>query len=244
MPLSAEKEISIIMPAFNEAESIEQTVRKCFSTLKELGLKGEVVVTDDGSQDTTLKILQSLSREFPELKIVAHPENKGYGAALKDAAMAACGDYIVSIDSDGQFDISEVSLLIEERKKGYDVVTGYRMKKKDSLFKVIADRGLNMIVRMLFGVNYRDTNCALKLYGPGILNKIKIEARGYQAPTEILMKLHALACRIGQVGISHYARQKGKSALNPFVTIYKMFTFLVYLKLKIYLYRKKIISEL
>ncbi|MFH1317646.1 MAG: hypothetical protein ABIH71_01350, partial [Candidatus Omnitrophota bacterium] len=82
------------------------------------------------------------------------------------------------------------------------------------------------------------------IYSPGVLDKIKIEARGYQAPTEILMKLRALGYNIGEVGISHFAREKGKSALNPLVTIYKMFTFLVYLRLKIHLYRKKIIANL
>ncbi|MBU1122406.1 MAG: glycosyltransferase family 2 protein [Candidatus Omnitrophica bacterium] len=237
-------DISIVMPAFNEAENIETTVRNCFSTLDKLGVEGEVVVTDDGSVDDTLKILKDLSAEFTRLKIVIHAKNQGYGAALKDSVLDAGGKYIVSIDSDGQFDISEIPLLIEQKDKGFDVVTGYRKQKKDSLFKVFADRGLNVIVRIMFGVNYRDTNCAFKIYSPGVLDKIKIEARGYQAPTEILMKLRALGYNIGEVGISHFAREKGKSALNPLVTIYKMFTFLVYLRLKIHLYRKKIIANL
>lgn len=236
--------ISIVMPAFNEAENIEETVRNCFSTLGKLGVEGEVVVTDDGSFDKTLNILKNLSAEFPRLKIVIHAKNQGYGAALKDAVAAAKGEYIVSIDSDGQFDISEIPLLIEQKDKGFDVVTGYRKKKKDSLFKVFADRGLNVIVKSMFGVDYRDTNCAFKIYSPGVLDKIEIEARGYQAPTEILMKLRALGYSIGEVGVSHFARGKGKSALNPLSTMYKMFTFLVYLRLKIHLYRRKIIANL
>ncbi|UCD15132.1 MAG: glycosyltransferase family 2 protein [Candidatus Omnitrophota bacterium] len=236
--------ISIVMPAFNEAQNIEETVRSCFSTLATLGIEGEVVVTDDGSVDDTLKILNSLAAEFPRLKVVNHEKNEGYGAALKDAVSSASGRYIVSIDSDGQFDIGEIPLLIEQKDRGFDIVSGYRKKKKDSLFKIIADRGLNIIVRIMFGVNYRDTNCAFKIYSPGVLDRIKIEARGYQAPTEILMKLHTLGYSIGQVGISHYAREKGKSALSPLVTIYKMFTFLLYLRLKIHLYRRKIIAAL
>lgn len=236
--------ISIIMPAFNEAGNIEQTVKRCFSTLKELGQKGEVIVTDDGSQDGTLKVLQSLSAQFPELKIIVHLQNEGYGAALKDAAQAAQGDYIVSIDSDGQFDIAEIHLLIEEMNKGYDVVTGYRKKKKDSFFKVIANRGFNLITQVLFGISFKDTNCAFKLYNSGIFDKINIEAQGYPAPTEILVKLHTLGFKIGQVGISHFYREKGKSALSPFRTIYKMLLFLFYLRIKISLYRKGIIKNL
>lgn len=237
-------DVSIVMPAFNEEDNIDETVRKCFSALREMGLNGEVVVTDDGSADGTVRILQSLSTEFAKLRIVVHSENQGYGAALRDAAAVAQGEYIATIDSDGQFDVFELPLLMEKHRKGYDVITGYRKKKKDSLFRIIADRGLNIIVRLLFGVRYRDTNCAFKLYGAGVLDKIEMEARSYQAPTEILLKLHELGYRIGQVGISHYSREKGMSALNPFITIYKMFIFLIYLRLKVYLYRRKIISHL
>lgn len=244
MSSSLKKEISIVMPAFNEEENIERTVRDCFSALKKMCSSGEVVVTDDGSTDNTRNILENLRKEFPDLKIVIHKENIGYGEALKDAVLAASGRYILSIDSDGQFDISEMSILIEEQKKGYDVVTGFRKKKKDTFFKIFADRGLNLIVRLMFGINYYDTNCAFKLYSPGVLDKINIEARGYQTPTEILMKLHTLGFKIGQVGISHFPRQKGKSALNTFCTIYQMFLFLLYLRLKISLYKKKIIKNL
>lgn len=244
LPVQIQKEISIVMPAFNEEENIEQMVRNCFSTLKRLNISGEVVVTDDGSTDGTREVLERLRNEFSGLKMVVHEKNTGYGESLKDAVLAAEGKYIISIDSDGQFDISEVPLLIGEKKKGYDVITGYRKKKRDTLFKVVADRGLNLIIRVLFAACYRDTNCAFKLYSLGVLDKINIEARGYQAPTEILMKLHTLGFKIGQVGISHFPRQKGKSALHPFRTIYHMLLFLFYLRIKISLYQKKIIKNL
>lgn len=236
--------LSIVMPAFNEADNIEATVRSCFLTLERLGLEGEVVVTNDGSKDDTGLILKKLQSEFTKLHVVTHSVNQGYGAALKKAVLSASGEYIVTIDSDGQFDISEVPLLIAERDKGFDLVTGYRKEKKDSLFKVISDRGLNCMVRAMFGISYRDTNCAFKIYGPNILDKIEIEGRSYQAPTEIILKLHTMGYKIGQIGISHFAREKGKSALSPLVTIYKMFVFLLYLRLKMHLYRRKIIASL
>lgn len=242
--ISSQKEISIVMPAFNEEAKISKTVRDCFAALRKSGVAGEVVVTNDGSSDDTGKALEVLTQEFPELKVITHQVNAGYGEALKDAVLGASGKYIISIDSDGQFDISEMFLLIEEQKKGDDVITGFRKKKQDSFFKRFADRGLNLIIRMLFGISYRDTNCALKLYSPGVLDKINIEARGYQAPTEILLKLHALKFKIGQVGITHFPRKKGKSALSPMRTIYQMLLFLLYLRLKLSLYRKKIIKRL
>lgn len=239
-----EKEISVVMPAFNEEGNIEKTIRDSFKALKNLRMHGEVVVTEDGSSDNTRKIIIDLKKEYPDLKMVVHEKNCGYGESLKDAILNASGKYIVSIDSDGQFDISEVPLLINEKKKGFDVIAGYRKKKRDSAFKVLADRGLNLIMRILFGVSYRDTNCAFKLYSPGIFDKITIEARGYQAPTEILMKLHTLGFKIGEIGVTHFAREKGRSALNPFNTIKQMMFFLIYLRIKIYLYRRKIIKNL
>lgn len=239
-----EKEISIVMPAFNEEQNIERTIRQSFSALKNLSLNGEVVITEDGSKDNTKAVIQKLQKEFPDLRMVIHEVNAGYGESLKDAILAASGKYIVSIDSDGQFDISETPLLIAKIKEGYDIVAGFRKQKKDSKFKVIADRGLNLIMRLLFGISYRDTNCAFKLYKPGILNKITIEARGYQAPTEILMKLHTLGFKIGEIGVTHFAREKGKSALSPIRTIKAMLFFLIYLRLKISLYRKRIIKNL
>jgi len=133
------KEISIVMPAFNEEANIEKTVRDCFLALERLGVSGEVVVTDDGSIDKTRSIIEGLKNEYPDLSVVIHEKNSGYGESLKDAIFAARGKYIVSIDSDGQFDISEIPVLIKEQNKGYDVVAGYRKKKKDAAFKVSAD---------------------------------------------------------------------------------------------------------
>lgn len=242
--IPSQKEVSIVMPAFNEEANIAKTVHDCFVALQRFGIVGEVVVTNDGSFDKTGEVLDILRKKFPDLKVITHKVNAGYGEALKDAVLGASGRYIISIDSDGQFDISELLVLIGEQKKGYDVVTGFRKKKQDTFFKRFSDRGLNLIIRLLFAVSYRDTNCALKLYSPGVLDKISIEARGYQAPTEILMKLHALGFKIGQVGISHFPREKGKSALRPMRTIYQMILFLLYLRLKLTLYKKRIIGKL
>jgi glycosyltransferase involved in cell wall biosynthesis len=227
------------MPAYNEADNIESTIRHCFKLLKDL--KGEVVVTNDGSRDNTLAILEKLKYDFPNLIIVNHSRNMGYGVALKDAIVATKGDLVVSIDSDGQFDISELPRFLEIFDKEPDILSGFRIKKQDTFFKVLSNRILNVIVNLLFGLRLRDNNCAFKLYRGEIIRNILIESRGFQAPTEILIKANALGFKIDQLPVSHLPRKKGKSALSPFKTIFEIIPFLLYLRLKILLYKKGVI---
>ncbi|MDD5422978.1 MAG: glycosyltransferase family 2 protein, partial [Candidatus Omnitrophica bacterium] len=186
---SLNKSISIVMPAYNEEQNIEKTVKKCAHLLDSLAVKGEVVVTDDGSVDRTKEILSGLKGKMANLVVVEHKENKGYGASLNDAIIASKGDLIVSIDSDGQFDIDELPLLLDRYMEGHPIVAGFRKEKKDSFFKVFADRCMNLMVNMMFGLRLRDSNCAFKLYERDIIKPVKVESMGFSAPTEIMVKL-------------------------------------------------------
>jgi glycosyltransferase involved in cell wall biosynthesis len=237
--------VSICAPAFNEEEGIAQVVRYWADVVRRDGIAGQIVVANDGSTDRTLEILQAVQNEIPFLKIVDYKPNRGYGYALAQAIGGADGDYIVTIDSDGQFDAAEYRLLLDELRHGrYDLVTGYRMGKRDTFIRVIADRGLNLLVRAMFGLRLRDTNCALKLLTRDVAQAVQIEARGYPTPTEILVKAQTLGYRIGEVGITHSERLAGQSKLKTFRTSWQMGWFLVYLKLKQMLYRARVVNRM
>jgi len=236
-------EVSIVMPAYNEEANIEDTVRRCLATLDRMGLEGEVVVTDDGSKDRTGEILARLREEDPRLVVETNRPNQGYGNALRRAIRAARGRKIATIDSDGQFAIEELPLLWELGQRAR-VVTGFRKKKQDSAFRVFADRGLNLLIRLLFRVRLRDTNCAFKLIDAEALESFEIETNGYQTPTEIVLKLSTLGEQILEVGITHTAREGGVSALRPWRTMVDMFAFLIYMKLKQILFRRRVIARL
>jgi len=237
--------ISIASPAYNEEENIRDTVLDWRRILREEGIAGEIVITNDGSSDRTGEILRDLQTEMPELGVVTHDTNYGYGKALANAIMATKGEYVLTIDSDGQFDAGEYKCLLEKlQEDDADLVTGFRMGKKDTAFRVLADRVLHMIIRVLFGVSLRDTNCALKLCKGDMLRSLRFEAAGYPTPTEIVLRANARGFKVSEVGITHRERQGGISKLKPFKTGLKMLAFLLHLRIELWLYQLRIIHSL
>ena len=235
--------LSITAPAYNERENIEKVVTYWQSIFARDGIQGEIVIGDDGSTDGTKDILRELQGRFDNLVVVDHAVNRGYGYALSSAIAHSKGDYVLTIDSDGQFDAGEYRLLLAEMHKGYDIVTGYRRRKQDRPLRVIADRVLNLIIHALFRVPLRDTNCALKLFKGDIARHLTIEARGYPTPTELLVRAQTLGYRIGETGITHYERAGGTTKLKAFRTSWQMLLFLAYLKYKQMLFRANIINN-
>lgn len=231
------------MPAYNEEANIGNMVKACGEALHASSIVGEIIVTNDGSRDRTLQVLEKLKAEMPNLFVVNHHENRGYGAALKSAIKASKGEYIVTIDSDGQFDIGELPVFLSSAN-GTGVISGYRKKKQDTLFRVAANRGLNGFITMLFGARFKDINCAFRLYRGDVLRSINIESTGYQAPSEIMIKLLNLGVSVSEVGVSHFARSAGESKLKPLKTMAQMSAFLVYLKMKTVLFKKGLINSL
>ncbi|MCX6646812.1 MAG: glycosyltransferase family 2 protein [bacterium] len=254
--------VSFTMPAWNEQDNIERTISECRKTFEDAGIGnqpvsdsvsrakwGEIVVTNDCSSDRTPEILAKLQESMPNLVIVTHLEkNQGYGRALSDAIAASRGAWVATIDSDGQFNPCDLPLLLKKLEdSGIDIidcVAGYRMKKKDSGLRIFADRGLNMIVRILFGIGHRDTNCAFKLIRGKIIRSMSIETNGFQTPTEIVLKLNALKHPMVECGVTHRVRGEGKSKLKVIKTSMDFFRFLFYLRIKINLYRRKILAKL
>lgn len=238
-------ELSVVAPVYNEVEGIEEVVRYWLKVLDGIPLSSEIVLANDGSTDGTLPILEKLAQEFNQVRYVSYTPNRGYGYALKQAIQASHGNMVVTLDSDGQFDLADFPKLLSTLQAGgLDFVTGYRVKKKDNIFRVVADRSLNLIVRTMFGVKLRDTNCALKLIRGDLARGLNIEAKGYPTPTEITVKLLTLGARTGEIGVTHSERLKGQSKLKFLQTSISMFRFLFYLRKKIKLYRAGILQSL
>ena len=202
--------LSVVLPAHNEEEAIETTVREVIETLSIWKLDFEVIVVDDGSQDTTGVILDALSATYPCLRVIHHPVNQGYGAALVSGFESVSKDLTFFMDSDGQFDIHDLAqflLLIEE----YDAVLGYRIDRQDTWMRKANAWGWKKLVGLVFGVHVRDVDCAFKLYPSGFFHKDKLETRGAMINTEILYKFIRAGNTYTQVGVRHLPRHGGRA---------------------------------
>lgn len=237
-------ELSVCAPAYNEREGIEAVVREWAQVVHAFGRSIEVVVANDGSSDGTGDVLEKLRGEFPWLRVVHLPKNGGYGRALGAAIAASRGRYVATIDSDGQFVLADAKRLLERaEREGLDLVTGYRVAKKDRFLRVFANHALNTIVGVLCGVRLRDSNCALKVARGDVLRAIKLEATGYPLPTEVCVRFHARGCRIVEEPVAHRERPAGQSKLRFARTSWRMLVFLFYLRRRIRLYRKGYLQD-
>ena len=241
---ASEPLLSLCAPAYNESEGIARVLASWEETLSRLDVSAEIVITNDGSTDGTPEILRAMQQQYPNLVIVDQIPNAGYGRAVAQAIANSRGQQVLTLDSDGQFDPGEYPRLLAKLNEGYDVVTGFRLRKQDKIARVIADRALNLLVRVLFGLPLRDTNCALKLFRGDVARSIPIEARGFPTPTELLVKARALGYRIGEVGITHYPRLAGASKLKVVRTGWSFLLFLLYQRLKVMLFRSRVINSL
>ena len=224
--------LSIVTTAYNESKVIEKTIMGWNEWLKKNKIKYEIIVYDDGSIDDTSKVLKKIKRKIKNFKFIIGKKNKGYGYGMKKAIHKAKGNYVVTIDSDNQYNLSNIRKFFFIFDNKFSCVTGHRLKKKDTLTKVFADLVLRRIVSFLFNTNLKDTNCALKMIKRDVLKKIKLESNDYSFPTELCLKIEHKGIKVNDVPIKHSYRKGGRSAINLILTSIKFLKFLLYLKFK------------
>jgi hypothetical protein len=213
------RDISVIFPAFNEEGNIRCTVETMLKVLPKVATRWEVIVVDDGSSDATALICDELKAQHPEVEVIRHQQNRGYGAALKSGIMSAKYDLIFFSDSDGQFDLRELQQLICW-SEDYDIVAGYRAKRHDPFHRRINALGWNVLVRLVLGIKIRDIDCAFKLFRRTVFDQVQIRCVGAMVNTEILAQATRLGMRIHQVKVNHFPRRYGKqSGANVHVII-------------------------
>lgn len=202
--------LSVFFPAFNEEKNIKNTVEKAVGVLKKMGVGNwEVLVIDDGSKDKTAEIADQLAKKDSHIKVV-HQENGGYGKALRAGFENAKYEWIVFTDSDGQFDFSELNKFLEKIDEA-DYIIGYRMKRADNLFRLLAGKTWALSVFLLFGFWVKDIDCGFRMIKRPVYQKIApLEStRGAMINAEMLVKVKKAKFKIAQVGVHHYPRAGG-----------------------------------
>ena len=216
--------LSLFFPAYNEEGNIKNTVEKAIPVLKNVASKYELLIVDDGSKDKTGEIADKLAEEYSFIQVIHHCSNQGYGEALKSGFYNSKYQWIVFIDSDGQFDFSEVTRLIEKSGEA-DIVAGYRINRQDPLMRKIFGFGWTFLSRLLLDVGVRDVDCAFKLVKKKVIDTIpKLQStRGGMISPELLGRAKKAGFKIVEVGVHHYPRKEGKQTGANLKVIFKSF---------------------
>ncbi|MGB9723592.1 MAG: glycosyltransferase family 2 protein [Chloroflexia bacterium] len=215
-----ESTLSVVLPAHNEEANIEFVVRRCLEVLPGLVRDFEIVIVDDGSRDATPQIVDRLAAEDARVIALHHEVNRGYGDALMTGFAHTRGDYVMFMDSDRQFDIADLERLLPYVGR-YDIVAGYRIRRRDPPLRLLYARIFNLAVRLFFGLRLRDVDCAFKVFRGDLLRDIHLEFGGALINTEILAKARRRGATLTEVGVHHYPRLVGKQSGGSFRVVFR-----------------------
>ena len=204
--------ISVFFPAYNDQATIGGLVEKAFRVLADTGRDFEVLVVDDGSRDGTPDVLEGLERRYGNaFRVVRHPVNRGYGAALRSGIEAARKDLVFYTDGDGQYDPGELTTLLARLEPGVGLVNGYKTRRSDPHHRIVIGKIYNTMARWLFGISLRDIDCDFRLVRRTWLELARLQYDSGVICVEMIYKLERLGCRVVEVPVSHYPRVAGRS---------------------------------
>lgn len=210
MPDGRVSSLSVFFPAYNEQDIIAKTVENASRAVAPLADDYEIIVVDDGSQDRTAAVVEDLARRDPRVRLVSHPQNQGYGAALRTGFANARKELVFFSDADGQFDLAELSGLLPMLKRA-PVVLGYRIRRSDPVYRLFIAKVYNIVIRLTFGLRVRDIDCAFKLFQRSVLEGVELESDGAFISSELLIKLRRKQTPMVERGVHHYPRTTGAS---------------------------------
>jgi glycosyltransferase involved in cell wall biosynthesis len=203
--------LSVFFPAYNDSGTIASLVISARQTAASLTPDFEIIVINDGSADATAQIVDELARTYPEVRVVHHPRNRGYGAALRSGFAAATRDLVFYTDGDAQYDPSEMVILWNALRDDIDLVNGYKISRSDPLHRILIGRIYHHTVKRLFGLRVRDVDCDFRLVRRSIFARVSLERSSGVICLEMMKKIQDAGFRIAEVPVHHYHRAYGKS---------------------------------
>lgn len=199
--------MSIIVPAYEEAESLPELADGLRAACEEAGLSFRVWIVDDGSQDETWTVVQQLHEDDPRFAGLRFRRNYGKSAALALGFERARGRYVATIDADLQDDPAEIPRLLDTLEEGYDLVSGWKKDRKDPLSKTIPSRFFNWVTGLLSGLPLHDFNCGLKVYRREVVKSVDVYGELHRY-IPLLAKWEGYH-RVAEQEVQHHPRKYG-----------------------------------
>jgi len=215
-PARARPSISACFPAYNDGGTISSMVIAAVLTLRELTDDFEVIVCNDGSADYTGAVLEELKTRYPELSVIHHAHNRGYGNALRSAFARATKELVFYTDGDAQYDVREMALLLPRLRPGVDVVNGYKISRSDPLHRIVLGRLYHHLMKVMFGFTIRDVDCDFRLIRRRCLDAVRLEAGDGTLPLEMVKKFHDRGFVFEEIPVHHHHRVYGVSQIWNF----------------------------
>jgi glycosyltransferase involved in cell wall biosynthesis len=227
--------ISLVLPAYNEADNIEPMVAEATPALEANAEDYEIIVVDDGSADGTAAVTRQVMETHPHVRLVQHPVNQGFGAAVFSGFTAAEKDWIFYTDADRQFVLDELSRFVPYMDKS-DLIAGYRAPRRDPFMRVFYGKGWSMLCTLLFGYTVRDVDCGFKLFRREIIQKLapQIDSRGATFSIEWLVRAKRAGYRFVELPVTHRPRVAGSQTGANINVIVRAFRELMRFRLQLW----------
>jgi len=202
------KKVSVLIPLFNEQDSLSELAREITEVFKELNTHYEILFIDDGSTDNSLKTIKDIARTNNKVRFISFRKNYGKSAALNVGFKNVTGDAVITMDADLQDDPNEIPNLLIELQKGYDLVSGWKKRRHDPFIKKYSSRFFNYTTKVMSGIKIHDFNCGLKAYRRSVVNSISVQG-------ELHRYIPVLAdwkgFKVSEVVVKHHPRRYGKT---------------------------------
>jgi glycosyltransferase involved in cell wall biosynthesis len=213
--------LSVFFPAYNDSGTIASLVIASLKAAERLTSDFEVIVVNDGSADATAEIADELARTYPQVRVVHHERNRGYGGALRSGFSAATKDLIFYTDGDAQYDPAEMEALWNAFSDDVDLVNGYKISRSDPLHRIIIGRIYHHTVKLLFGLTVRDVDCDFRLLRRTIFDRVGLQKDSGVICLEMMKKIQDAGFRIAEVPVHHYHRAYGRSQFFNFRRLFR-----------------------
>ena len=214
--------VSVFYPCYNDWATMGSMVLITLKTVEELGIDFDFTIIDDGSEPLTHAILDDIESQFPGVRVTRHEANRGYGGALKSGFASGDKEWIFYTDGDAQDDVRELALLVDKAGTEVDVVQGYKLQRHDPLHRIVIGRIYHTIVKLMFGLKIRDTDCDFRMIRRSVFDTVQLKHNSGVICAEMMMRITRGGFRIVEVPVHHYQRAHGKSQFFNFPRLFRV----------------------
>lgn len=211
-------DVSFFCPAYHDEGNLPKLIPVVFDFLAKISDKFEIIIIEDGSPDKTGEVADGLANQYPNIRVIHHPKNIGYGATLRDGFLSAKYAYVMYTDGDNQYDIREFEPYLHLLQE-VDVLSGFAPKKVITTRRKIQSFIYNLIIKILFWVNIKDIDCAMKIYSRKALDAINIRSSSVFIDAEMLIKCRKKGFKVAQFPVTQYRRLSGPEGGSRFSVI-------------------------